>query len=186
MSYVKCGIASRNKAGLVKSSVAKSLTALHGLPEGLKYHLRSWWIVLVWEAMSKPEFIKRWLVGPPGWTMEVCDDDLRVGGEFHWSWPGPENVEMSMRGVYREVVPPEKIVRTGTLEFGCNAQPGKQLASVVLADRGATTMLTLTVSYPSKEARDGELASGMEHGVSAGYDRLEEILAESKAEAVGR
>jgi uncharacterized protein YndB with AHSA1/START domain len=141
---------------------------------------------LVWEAMSKPEFIKRWLFGPPGWSMEVCDDDLRVGGEFHWSWRGPENVEMSMRGVYREVVPPEKIVRTETFEFGCNAQAGEQLASVVLADHGATTMLTLTVSYPSKEARDGALASGMERGVSAGYDRLEEILAESQAQAAGQ
>jgi len=41
---------------------------------------------LVWEAMSKPEFLKRWLFGPPGWTMTTCDDDLRVGGKFHWAW----------------------------------------------------------------------------------------------------
>jgi uncharacterized protein YndB with AHSA1/START domain len=138
---------------------------------------------LVWDAMSKPEFIKRWLLGPPGWSMVVCDDDLRVGGEFHWSWRGPENAEMSMRGVYREVLPPERIVRTETFEFGCNAQAGEQLASVVLTDQGATTMLTLTVSYPTKEARDGALASGMEQGVSASYNRLDEILSSGSAEA---
>lgn len=137
----------------------------------------------VWDAMSKPEFIKRWLLGPPGWSMETCKDDLRVGGEFHWSWRGPENAEMSMRGVYREVSPPERIVRTETFEFGCDAQAGEQLASIVLADRGETTMLTLTVTYPSKEARDGALASGMEQGVSASYDRLDEILSSPAAEA---
>ncbi|HXD32886.1 MAG TPA: SRPBCC family protein [Pyrinomonadaceae bacterium] len=138
---------------------------------------------LVWEAMSKPEFIRRWLLGPPGWTMEACDDDLRVGGEFHWSWRGPENAEMSMRGTYREVQPPERIVRTETFEFGCNAQAGEQLASVVLTDQGDTTMLTMTVTYPSKEARNGALASGMEQGVSASYNRLDEILSSSAAEA---
>src|SRR6185295_19024103 len=112
-----------------------------------------------------------------------CDDDLRVGGEFHWSWRAPEDAEMSMRGVYREVVPPERIVRTETFEIGCNAQAGEQLASVELADQGATTMSTLTIAYPSKEARDGALASGMEQGVSAGYNKLDEILSSGSAEA---
>ncbi len=140
---------------------------------------------LVWEAMSKPELIKKWLFGPPGWKMTVCEDDLRVGGAFHWAWSGPEGAEMAMRGIYREVVEPERIVRTETFEFGCAAQAGEQLASVVLTDEGGRTGLTLTVLYPSKEARDGALASGMEKGVSAGYDRLEELLLSGNAESAG-
>jgi uncharacterized protein YndB with AHSA1/START domain len=132
---------------------------------------------LVYEAMSQPELLKRWLFGPPGWEMTVCEDDLRVGGAFHWAWRGPNGEEMSMRGTYREVVPPERIVRTESFEFGCAPQSGEQLASLVLVEQGSRTALTLTVRYPSKEARDGAIASGMEHGVAAGYDRLEEILA---------
>jgi uncharacterized protein YndB with AHSA1/START domain len=136
---------------------------------------------LVWEAMSKPELIRRWLFGPPGWTMTVCDDDLRVGGAFRWAWSGPNGEQMAMHGVYREVVPPERVVRTESFEFGCAPQAGEQLASVVLTEQGAKTLLTLKLTYPSKEARDGAIASGMERGVSAGYDRLEEMLASRPA-----
>ncbi len=132
---------------------------------------------LVWEAMTKPEFLRRWLFGPPGWEMTVCEDDLRVGGAFRWAWRGPNGEEMSMRGVNREIVPLERIVRTESFEFGCPAQGGEQLATLVLTEHGTTTKLTLTVAYPSKEARDGALASGMEKGISVGYDRLDEILA---------
>jgi len=131
---------------------------------------------LVWEAMSKPELIKQWLLGPPGWTMTVCDDDLRVGGKFKWAWRGPDGMEMAMHGVYREVIPPERIVRTEIFDFGCDAQAGEQLATMVLTEANDNTKLRLTVLYPSKEARDGALASGMEKGVGAGYDRLEEML----------
>ena len=131
---------------------------------------------LVWEAMSKPELIKRWLFGPPGWEMTLCDDDLKTGGKFRWAWRGPDGVEMAMHGTYEEVVPPERIVRTETFDFGCDAQSGEQHVTLTLAEQGEKTALKLRLLYPSKEARDGAIASGMEHGVSAGYDRLEEML----------
>jgi len=132
---------------------------------------------LVWSAMTKPELLKRWLFGPEGWTMTVCDDDVRVGGAFHYAWSGPGGEAMSLRGVYREVAPPERVVRTESFEFGCDTQAGEQLARLVLTEEADKTDLTLTVLYPSREARDGTLASGMEHGVGAGYDRLDAILA---------
>jgi len=131
---------------------------------------------MVWEAMSKPELIKQWLFGPPGWEMNVCEDDLRVGGKFRWGWSGPEGAEMAMHGVYSEVAAPERMVRTEVFEFGCNTDGGEQLCTLVLTEESGRTQLTLTVLYPSKEARDGALASGMERGVAAGYDRLEEML----------
>src|SRR3954451_10452600 len=134
---------------------------------------------LVWEAMFKPELIKRWLSGPPGWEMTLCEGDARVGGKFHMAWRGPEGAEMSMRGTYREVVAPERMVRTESFEFGCEAQAGEQLATLVLAERDGKTYLTVTLLYPSKEARDATIASGMERGVTASYDQLAELLATS-------
>ena len=132
---------------------------------------------LVWETMSNPELLKTWLFGPPGWEMTVCDEDQRVGGKFRWAWAGPDGAAMAMTGEYREIVPPEKCVRTECFEFGCAPQMGEQLATLVLAETAGKTLLTLTVLYPSKEARDGAAASGMEHGMAAGYDRLDGILA---------
>jgi uncharacterized protein YndB with AHSA1/START domain len=84
---------------------------------------------------------------------------------------------MAMRGVYREVVPPERIVRTESFQFGCESQKGEQVGTLVLTEQGGETRLHVSVIYPSKEARDATIASGMEHGVAASYDRLEELLA---------
>lgn len=133
---------------------------------------------LVWMALTKPEFIRRWLFCPPGWSMTVCEEDVRVGGQYRWEWAGPDGqTAMKMRGEYREVAPPERSVRTETFEFGCVPQAGEQLATMVLTENDAKTLVTITVVYPSKEARDGAIASGMERGMAAGYDRLEELLA---------
>jgi uncharacterized protein YndB with AHSA1/START domain len=136
---------------------------------------------LVWDAMSKPELLQRWLWGPPGWSMLVCENDVRVGGVFRHVWHGPGGQEMAMRGVYREVVPPERIVRTEAFDLGCASQAGEQLATLVLTEQGGQTLLTLRLLYPSKEARDATLASGMERGVAASYDRLDEVLASPPA-----
>jgi len=140
---------------------------------------------LVFEAMSKPEFVKRWCSGPPGWSMTQCDDDLRVGGAFRCAWRNEEGVEMAMSGVYREIVPPERLVRTESFEFGCDGQAGEQLATVVLTERGEQTLLTLSLLFPTKGARDATIASGMEHGVEAGYNRLDELLGAQSAQAAG-
>jgi uncharacterized protein YndB with AHSA1/START domain len=138
---------------------------------------------LVFDAMTRPEVLRRWLGGPPGWAMVDCESDLRVGGAFRHVWRGLDGAEMAMRGVYREVVPPGRIVRTETFEFGCDAQSGEQIGTAVLTEQGGRTTLTLTLLYPSKEARGATLASGMEHGVAAGYDRLAELLAAGPARA---
>src|SRR5262245_15243404 len=127
--------------------------------------------------MTRPELLKRWLMGPPGWEIVVCEEDQRIGGSFLWAWRGPNGESMAMRGVYREITPPERIVRTETFEFGCAPQAGEQLGTLVLTERGGKTTLTLIVLYPSKEARDGAVASGMDQGMAAGYDRLDQLLA---------
>lgn len=131
---------------------------------------------LVWDSMTQPEQIRKWLFSPPGWTMTECKDDVRVGGKFRWAWDGSDGAAMAMHGVYREVAPPERAVRTETFDFGCEAQAGEQLVTIALAEDGGRTSLTLTILFPSKEARDGMLASGMEQGLGAGYDNLDRLL----------
>jgi uncharacterized protein YndB with AHSA1/START domain len=138
---------------------------------------------LVWEAMTRPELIRRWLFLPPGWTMTRCDEDVRVGGAYRWEWAGPDGKPaMAMGGVYREVVPHRRLVRTEKFEFGCPPQAEGQVGTTEFTEQAGRTLVKITVVYPSKEARDATLASGMEQGMSAGYDNLEALLAE---DAVG-
>src|SRR5262249_11497617 len=105
---------------------------------------------------------------------------LKVGGTFRHVWRGPEGQDMAMHGVYREVVRPARIVRTESFDFGCEAQGGEQIATLVFTEHGDKTTITIKVLFPSKEARDAAVASGMEQGVAAGYERLDEILQEMK------
>jgi uncharacterized protein YndB with AHSA1/START domain len=130
---------------------------------------------LVFEALTSPELLKRWFFGPPGWSLEVCEIDLRVGGAFRFVWRGPDGTQMGMRGIYREVLPPERYV--GTEVFDESWYPGEAVGTTALVEHGGKTTLTLTVLYESREARDAVLKTPMEHGVAAGYDRLAEMLA---------
>jgi uncharacterized protein YndB with AHSA1/START domain len=129
---------------------------------------------LVFDALTKPELVSRWLLGPGGWSMPVCEIDLKVGGTFHYVWRHENGNEMGMRGVYREVVPPERLVHTET--FADPWYPGEALATTVLVEQGGRTTLITTMLYESREARDGILASPMESGVAESYDRLAELL----------
>src|SRR5690349_21012801 len=67
---------------------------------------------LVFQAYTQPKHIQRWMLGPEGWTMPVCENDLRPGGTWRFVWRNDDGTEMEMRGIYREVVPPERIVNT--------------------------------------------------------------------------
>ncbi len=129
---------------------------------------------LVFEALTKPELLKKWLLGPPSWTMPVCEIDLKVGGAYRFLWRAADGTEMGIRGVYREIAPPERFVATE--KFDQAWYPGEALVTNVLAEQGDKTILTLTVRYESKEARDGVLKTGMQKGVAASYDRLAELL----------
>ena len=130
---------------------------------------------LVFDAYTKPELLKRWLLGPPGWTMPVCEVDLRVGGKYRYVWRSAEGAEMGMGGVHREVVPPERIVCTQL--FDQDWTGGEVLGTLVLTEVGGQTLVTNSILYPSKAARDGAACSGMTEGMAAGYNKLEELLA---------
>ena len=135
---------------------------------------------LVFDAHTKPELVKQWLLGPPGWSMPVCEMDVRVGGTYRWVWRHDRNgTEMGMGGVYREIVQPERLVTSERFDEAW--YPGEGLNTLVLVERGGRTTLTQTMRYESREARDAVLKSGMEKGVAASYDRLADLLASTPA-----
>src|SRR5258708_32766904 len=136
---------------------------------------------LVFSALTKPELVKQWLLGPPGWTMPVCEIDLRVGGAYRYVWRKDTGKEMGMGGVFREIVPHERIVCTELFDEAWYA--GESLVTNVLVEQGGKTTLTLTSRFGSRETRDAVLKSGMESGVAVSYDRLEELLASPGASA---
>jgi uncharacterized protein YndB with AHSA1/START domain len=126
---------------------------------------------LVWDAFTKPELLKRWF-GPRGWSLVVCEVDLRVGGGFRFVLRGPDGKDMGMRGVYREIVPPDRSVHMESFDD----YPGESQVTTVLVEDGGKTTLTATVLYPSKEVRDIVIQTGMEHGAAESYDKLAELL----------
>src|SRR5262245_4604357 len=126
---------------------------------------------LVLDALTKPELLKRWF-GPHGYNLVVCETDLRVGGAWRFVLRGPDGKDMGMRGVYREIAPPDRMVHTESFDD----YPGESLVTTVLVERDGKTTLTATVLYPSQEIRDAVLNSGMEHGAAETYDRLAELL----------
>jgi uncharacterized protein YndB with AHSA1/START domain len=136
---------------------------------------------LVFDALTKPELVKRWLLGPPGWSMPVCEIDLRVGGAYRYVWRHTNGKEMGMGGVYREIVPQERLVCTELFDEAW--YPGESLITTTLVEQGGRTTLTTTILYVSQDARDGVLKSGMESGVAESYDRLAELLASPPAQA---
>ncbi len=134
---------------------------------------------LVWEAMTKPDLVKRWLSGPPGWSMTVCEIDLRVGGAYRWVWLGPDGYEMGMGGVHLEIVEPERIVTTQLFDEDWTG--GEAVGTLVLTERGGLTTMTNTIQYATPEARDAVMKTPMEQGMGAGYDRLEALLVAASA-----
>ena len=128
---------------------------------------------LVYRAHTEPELVKRWMLGPEGWSMPVCEIDLRVGGRYRNVWRSDaDGTEFGNRGVFREIEAPSRLVQTESMD-GFDAE---SLNTMVLSSEGGKTRLTSTMVFPNKEARDGAIASGMEHGVADSYDRLEAVL----------
>ncbi len=127
---------------------------------------------LVFEAYTNPKHLRHWMLGPQGWTMPVCEIDLRVGGAWHFVWRRSDGTEMGMRGVYQEIVAPERLVSS---EAWGGDWP-ETLNTLVLSEENGKTTITHRVRYPSKEARDAAIKTGMQEGISASYDRLAEYL----------
>ena len=146
---------------------------------------------LVFRAHTEPELVKRWLLGPPGWTMPVCRIDLKAGGRYRYVWRSEEDgSEFGMGGVFQEVMRPERIVHTELYDPNDpyaekshreGGTAGEALITTVFDGEGDATTLTLTMLFDSREARDGALATGMTDGMESSYQKLDELLASDAA-----
>ena len=129
---------------------------------------------LVYEALTKPELVSRWLGVFDGHTMPVCEIDLRVGGKYRYVWRLPKGVDMGMGGVYREIVPGQRIMATE--KFDDPWYEGEAVGTTTLVEKDGRTTMTMLVQYESKAVRDAVLKTPMDTGVAASCDVLEGIL----------
>ena len=98
---------------------------------------------LVWDAFTRPELVKPWLLGPDGWSMPVCEIDLRVGGSYRYVWRHTDGMEMGMGGIYREIQVPERVVATE--KFDEAWYPGEAVGTLVLVEQAGKTTVTQTL-----------------------------------------
>jgi uncharacterized protein YndB with AHSA1/START domain len=126
----------------------------------------------VFDAWTMPGHIQRWMLGPSGWTMPVCEVDLRAGGAWRFGWRGPDGRELGMEGEYREVSAPERLVAT---ERWGDPWP-ETLTTVVFGEDDEGTTITCITAYPSKGARDAALETGVKDGMNQSFDRLTAFL----------
>jgi len=138
---------------------------------------------LVWKTWTDPERAKRWW-GPKGFTAPVYKSDFRVGGVYLYCMRSPEGQDFWGTGIYREIVPPERIVATDSFadekgnvvpatHYGMSADlPLELLVTVPFEELGGKTRLTLKhAGFPPGEDRDGAQA-----GWSQSFDKLAEAL----------
>jgi uncharacterized protein YndB with AHSA1/START domain len=130
---------------------------------------------LVFEAMTKPEHVRRWwgCLGN-GYSVPVCEIDFRPGGRWRFVNRHPKG-EAAFHGEYQEIAPPSRVVFTEVFE---EFPDTVSVVTAELSDENGKTRLTATVRYPSKEVRDMVIASGMSTGAGISYDRLEDLVAE--------
>lgn len=131
---------------------------------------------LVFDAYTQPELLQRWLLGPPGWEMDLCDVDLRVGGAYRYAWVNGDE-RMALSGTFEEVVPGERLVSRE--DFDDDWTGGQTRVTVDLTEVEGVTTLTMTIRYQSREARDAALAMDFAAGLEAGFQRLDALAAQT-------
>ena len=137
---------------------------------------------LVYGAYTEPALLRRWLLGPPGWSMPVCEMDVRVGGDYRWRWRSDKDgSEFGFAGTFREVTPPSRLVHTESYDPGTigDAHPQSEaIVSVTFAEDSGITTVTTLIDFGSKEARDAAVATGMTDGMEQSYQLLDTMLSE--------
>jgi len=138
---------------------------------------------LVFDALTKPALLQRWMLGPPGWTMPVCEMDVRPGGKFKWRWRSDKDgSEFGFSGEFREVVRPSSIVHVERFDPGdIGGEMGEALVTTVLTEKSGVTTYTTTIRYESTDVRDAALKTGMTDGMEMSYQKLDELLATTPA-----
>ena len=139
-------------------------------------------VKLVWRAYMEPDLMRRWCGVHPGWSMPVCEMDMRVGGKYRWRWRSDEDgQEFGFTGEVLEVVPHVRIVHTqiydpGDLGISMGSEP--YIVTVTFQEASGITHMTTTIKFASKADRDDAFATGMTDGMEMSYKRLDGVLAE--------
>ena len=128
---------------------------------------------LIWAAYTEPRHIQQWILGPDGWSMPVCEVDLRVGGHWKFGYRKADVPEMTLSGTYVEITPPSRLVSTE--RWGPEWPETRN--TVELTEQSGVTTMTITVTYPDTAARDAALKTGMTGGMEMSYQKLERLLA---------
>jgi len=130
---------------------------------------------LVYLAYAKPELVQRWLLGPPGWSMPVCEMDLRPGGSYRYRWRQQQSGrEFGFRGTYSRVDPGERI---DSSQWPDDAEPmGSMELVTTFIKIGGRTRVEYLMTAPSKEARDAAIATGMTDGMEMSFQALDGVL----------
>ena len=135
---------------------------------------------LVWRAYMEPDLMRRWCSGYPGWSMPVCEMDMRVGGKYRWRWRNDESgQEFGFTGEVLEVVPQVRLVHTqifdvGDLGVSIGSEPS--IVTVTFHEVDGITNVATSIKYASKADRDAAFATGMTDGMETSYQRLEALL----------
>jgi uncharacterized protein YndB with AHSA1/START domain len=127
---------------------------------------------LVFAAWTEPKHLQRWLTGPEGWTMPVCEIDLRPGGRWRYVYRKASGTEMTLTGSVLEVAPPERFVTTESW----GPEWPDTVNTLVLTEADGRTTIALTITYVSKEARDAALDTGAMDGMNHAFELLDELL----------
>jgi uncharacterized protein YndB with AHSA1/START domain len=138
---------------------------------------------LVWRAHVEPKLVTQWMLGPPGWSMPVCEMDVRPGGKFRWRWRSDETgQEFGFFGEFRETEAPAKLVHTEYYDPGDTggAMPTDTPAIIrtTFSEKNGVTTLVTVMDFGSKTARDAAVSTGMTDGMEMGYERLDTLFAE--------
>ena len=131
---------------------------------------------MVWDAHTQPTLLRQWLTGPPGWTMPVCEVDLRVGGRYRYEWHNTAGLAMALSGTYREIDVPQRLADTQAFDDDWTQGPADTVLVFTESDGG--TALELLITYASEAARDFALSTPMMEGMEAGYVKMD-VLAET-------
>lgn len=127
---------------------------------------------LVFDVWTTPEHVRNWW----GWEtdpMTVCEIDLRVGGKWRFIAINEDYGEVDFYGEYLEIDRPHRLVST---EVFAPYPDSPAVNTLTLEENDGVTTMTILVEYPSKEARDATIASGMESGLQHSLDRADRVL----------
>lgn len=140
---------------------------------------------LVYRAYTEPQLVQRWMLGPPGWSMPVCEMDVRVGGKYRWRWRSNEDgSEFGFAGTFRDVQPGSRLVHTEMFDPGTIGEvhpKDEAIVTVTFAGDGNMTTVTTLMDFGSREARDAAVATGMTDGMEQSYQLLDTLLGEHRA-----